>query len=374
LSRYRGAAGAAIGALIVLGLPTGMLGVAWPSIRDALNAPLAGLGVLLGAMTVTQFGASTFSGAIRDRLGTTRVLLFPAAMAAAGLALFAVATDWIVITLASAILGAGVGLLDAAINTEAALRRGVRFMAALHGAWAVGAAVGPPLITVAIGLGSWRLGYGVGAIAFVLVAVATLTMRNAFEQAPTHDLAAGESARAHLLMGAALMFVYVGIELGAGQWAFTRFTAADVLDTNTAAAALFLYWAGLAAGRFVLALVGHRLEPRRWLDLSVIGSLLATIAFSLAPAFIAALVALPLLGISLSVFVPVLIYVTPQRVGHEAAPHAIGYMVAAGMLGGATLPALIGLVMQNSGVALLGPALVLLAVALALLHRASLRA
>src|SRR5436190_17813365 len=93
LIRYRGAAVAAIGALVVLGLPTGMLGVAWPSIRDALGAPLAGLGVLLGAMTVTQFAASTFSGAIRERLGTTRVLLLPAAMAAAGLALFAVATD-----------------------------------------------------------------------------------------------------------------------------------------------------------------------------------------------------------------------------------------------------------------------------------------
>ena len=374
LIRQRRAAVAAIGALVVLGLPTGMLGVAWPSIRDALGAPLAGLGILLGAMTVTQFGASTFSGAIRERLGTTRVLIFPAAMAAAGLALFAVATDWIVITLASTILGAGVGLLDAAINTEAALRRGVRFMAALHGAWAVGAALGPPLITVAIGLGSWRLGYGVGAVAFVLVAAATLTLRNAFEQAPMHDLAAGTSARTHLFTGAALMFVYVGIELGAGQWAFTRFVAADALDSNTAAAAVFLYWAGLAAGRFVLALVGHLLAPRRWLDLSVIGALIATIAFSLAPVTIAALVALPSLGVSLSVFVPVLIYVTPQRVGHESAPHAIGYMVAAGMLGGATLPALTGLVMQNSGVAQLGPALVVLAVALALLHRASLRA
>src|SRR3954470_17280618 len=97
----RGAAVAAIGALIVLGLPTGMLGVAWPSIRDALGARLAGLGVLLGGMTVPQFAASTFSGKIRERLGTTRVLLIPAAMAAAGLALFAIGSDWIVITLAS---------------------------------------------------------------------------------------------------------------------------------------------------------------------------------------------------------------------------------------------------------------------------------
>jgi hypothetical protein len=69
----------------------------------------------------------------------------------------------------------------------------------------------------------------------------------------------------------------------------------------------------------------------------------------------------------------VLIYVTPQRVGHETAPHAIGYMVAAGMLGGATLPAATGLLMQNSGVAVLGPTLVVLAVVLALLHRISLR-
>ena len=87
-----------------------------------------------------------------------------------------------------------------------------------------------------------------------------------------------------------------------------------------------------------------------------------------------ALLALPLLGVSLSVFVPVLIYVTPQRVGHQTAPHAIGYMVAAGMLGGATLPAATGLLMQNSGVEALGAALVGLAVVLAALHRASLRA
>lgn len=371
--KIKGAAVAAIGALIVLGLPTGMLGVAWPSIRDALGGPLAGLGVLLGAMTVTQFAASTFSGAIRARLGTTRVLLLPAAMAAAGLALFAVATDWIVITLASALLGAGVGLLDAAINTEAALRRGVRFMAALHGAWAVGAALGPPLITLAIGVGSWRFGYGAAAIAFVLVAAATLTMRGALADAPTQEVIAAPSASAHLAMGAALMFVYVGIELGAGQWAFTRFTAASLLDTTTAATAVFLYWAGLAAGRLVLALVGHLLSPRRWLDLSVTGAVIATIGFSFAPAVLAALVALPLLGLSLSVFVPVLISVTPQRVGHETAPHAIGYMVAAGMLGGAALPAAAGLLMQNSGVAVLGPTLIVLAVLLALLHRVSLR-
>ena len=373
--KIKGTALAAIGALIALGLPTGMLGVAWPSIRDALGAPLAGLGILLGAMTVTQFAASTFSGRIRERLGTTRILILSSVLAAAGLALFTVVTGWIVIALASAILGAGLGLLDAAVNTEAALRCGVRFMAALHGAWAIGAALGPPLITFAMeGLGSWRFGYAAAAVAFFVVAIATLTLRGQLPEPPAQVLASASSARAHVVTGAALMFVYVGLELGAGQWAFTRFTASGELDTDTAATAVFLYWSGLGAGRLALAVVGYRIAARRWLDLSVVGAVVTAILFALLPPGAAALGALPLLGVSLSVFVPVLIYLTPQRVGHGTAPHAIGYMVAAGMLGGAILPAATGLVMQNSGVALLGPALVALAVALALLHRAALRA
>ena len=365
----RRAGAAAVFALVVLGLPTGMLGVAWPSIREALGAPLAGLGVILGAMTVTQFAASTFSGAIRARLGTTLVLLVPALFAAAGLALFALAGDWIVITLAAAILGAGLGVFDAAVNMEAALKRGVRFMGALHASWAAGAAIGPAVITFAIlGFGTWRVGFGLAAVLFLLVALAVVAMRGALTEAPQRDLPSADSGARHVAMSAALMFVYVGVELGAGQWSFTRFTFASELDTETAAAAVLLYWAGLGAGRVLLAVIGDRVGAMRWLDLSVMGALITTLAFSLLPPNAAALVALPVLGLCLSVFVPVLIYVTPQRVGDEAAPHAIGYMVAAGMLGGATLPAATGLLMQTVGVPALGPALVILAAVLAALH------
>ena len=369
----RRAGAAAVFALVVLGLPTGMLGVAWPSIREALGAPLAGLGVILGAMTVTQFAASTFSGAIRARLGTTRVLLVPALFAAAGLTLFALAADWIVITLAAAVLGAGLGVFDAAVNTEAALRRGVRFMGALHAAWAAGAAIGPAVITLAIlGLGTWRFGFALAAVLFnsftvfpeipgALAVMVALVWRAESVAMPVMLLRG-------VAIGAALMFAYVGVELGAGQWSFTRFTFASELGTEIAAAAVFLYWAGLGAGRVVLAVIGDRVGAPRWLDLSVAGTLIASLAFSLLPPNAAALIALPALGLCLSVFVPVLIYVTPQRVGHAAAPHAIGYMVAAGMLGGAVLPAAIGVLMQSVGVPSLGPALLILAAALAALH------
>ena len=87
-------AAVAFSGFVVLGLPTGMLGIAWPTIRTALDAPFAGLGVLLAAMTITQFGASGLSGLIRDRFGTIALLLVPTILAAGGLALFAFAGTW----------------------------------------------------------------------------------------------------------------------------------------------------------------------------------------------------------------------------------------------------------------------------------------
>jgi fucose permease len=98
-----------------------------------------------------------------------------------------------------------------------------------------------------------------------------------------------------------------------------------------------------------------------------------SLGFSVLPPAFAALLALPLLGMALSVFVPVLLYLTPRRIGTAAAPRAIGYQVAAAMIGGATLPAAVGLLMQSTDVAVLGPCLVAMAVVLGGLHVASTR-
>ena len=359
---------------MILGLPTGMLGIAWPSIRAELDAPLAGLGVVLAALTVAEFGSSALSGVIRARFGTIALLLVPTALAAGGLLLFTLAQTWPTIILAAAVLGAGLGLLDAAFNTEAALRRGIRFMAALHASWAVGATLGPALIgLVLVVAGSWRLGYAVAALAFVAFAIATYLVRGDLAGAPESEDAplATRSSRAVAVTGAALMFVYVGIELGAGQWSFTRLTADGALTDGLAGLAVFLYWAALAAGRIALALFGARVSAERLIDLSVAGAFASALAFWILPIPIAALVALPTIGLSLSVFVLLLLYLIPRRVGRAAAPHVIGYLVAAGMIGGAVLPAGIGLVLQSTGVSSLGICLTALAATFGVLHVAA---
>jgi fucose permease len=373
--RRRTAAIAFVG-LVLLGLPTGMLGIAWPSMRTSLDAPFAGLGLLFAAMTVPQFAASAASGLLRERMGTIALILASVASAAAGLAIFAIASGWWATILASAVLGCGLGLLDAAANTEGALRGDIRFMGVLHGAWAIGASLGPPLVGAAlVASDSWRPAYVLAAVLFALLGVATFALRSDLSAAPEMKAeASGErSIGRTVIVGCALMFVYVGIEVGAGQWTYTRFTADASLTEVVAGLAVFLYWSALAAGRLALAVIGDRVGPARLLDLSVLGALAGTLGYWVLPPPLAALIALPFLGVALSVFVPVLLYLTPRRIGSAAAPRAIGYQVAATMIGGATLPAAVGLLMQSVGVAVLGPCLVAMAVVLAGLHVASTR-
>jgi fucose permease len=221
--------------------------------------------------------------------------------------------------------------------------------------------------------GSWRLGYAVAALAFLGFAIATFLARGDLAAAPESDDApvATRGARRASVMGGALMFVYVGIELGAGQWSFTRLTADSALSDGLAGLAVFLYWSALAAGRVALAVFGDRIRAARLVDLSVAGAIASAVAFWILPPAIAALLALPSIGLSLSVFVPLLLYLIPRRVGRAAAPHVIGYLVAAGMIGGALLPASIGLVLQSAGVSSLGICLSALAAVFGAIHVAA---
>ena len=154
---------------------------------------------------------------------------------------------------------------------------------------------------------------------------------------------------------------------------YTRFTTDGSLSEGLAGLAGFLYRSALAAGRIALAVVGDRLAPARLFDLSVFATLGSALGFWVLPPPFAALLALPCLGAALSVFVPVLLYLTTRRIGSAAAPRAIGYQVAAGMIGGASLPVAVGLLMQWIDVAALGPCLVTMAAVLSGLHVASTR-
>jgi fucose permease len=364
---------------VMLGLPAGAIGVAWPHMRASLNAPLAGLGLLLAAFTAGYFLASVTSGPLGARLGTPALLIGGCGLSCAGLLGLAVATQWWVLPVGSLLAGGGSGLIDAAVNAHVSVNRGVRYMGWLHASWAVGAAIGPQVVVLSLATTqSWRAAFAVVGIAFLAIGLLVTGTRQDWTPAasnPTSRAPAGLPARGNhrrtMLILAGLFLLAAGLEATAGDWSYTQLTIGRSLAAGPASWAASLFWVGLATGRIALGLFGDRTTPTRLLDASVGAAGLAALTYWLAPPVVAAYLALPVLGVAVSALFPLMLSVTPARVGAAATAHAVGYQLAGGTLGAGGLPALTGLVLQAAGVLALGPLLTVMAACMLVLHLVS---
>ena len=170
----------ALAAFVGLGIPDGMLGVAWPSIRATFHQPLSGLGWLLLASTCGYLAASAASGFLSDRLGTGILLVGAASASAAAMLTFATAGAWPLLLVGALALGAGGGSVDAGVNAYTALAHGTGPMNLLHACYGLGAALGPLAVTAALGRGwPWRAPYaGMLGVELALLAAFALTGRS----------------------------------------------------------------------------------------------------------------------------------------------------------------------------------------------------
>ena len=218
---------------VALGLPGGMLGVAWPSIRDTFEVPSAALGTLLLCGVVGYFAAGMLNGYVVTRLGTGRTLMIASLLSAAGIAGYSIAPGWWFIVAAGVILGIGQGILDAALNLFFASNFTPRLMNWLHAAFGLGAALGPLLMTLLFSLDqSWRVGYLVVVLIQIVLAVSFGVSEKLWHlshhdeadaDAPTPSIARtlGQPA---VLLSILLFFFFTGAEATAGNWRFTLFT------------------------------------------------------------------------------------------------------------------------------------------------------
>jgi fucose permease len=156
---------------VTLGLPEGMIGTAWPTLRHSFHAPLADLGLYLVVVTVGYVSSSSVSGLVLARLGVRPTILLGAAAAALGALGMTVAPSYWAFVLPGVAIGLAGGLWDSAVNTSMALAGRNRLLNFLHGCFGVGTSLGPLIITAAVLVGSWRTGYA----ALVVVEMALLT-------------------------------------------------------------------------------------------------------------------------------------------------------------------------------------------------------
>src|SRR5712691_9876205 len=166
---------------ISLGLPEGLLGVAWPSIRATFDLPLDALGLLLATFAGGYFVSSALSGRLLTSFGIGSVLSTSCATTGVCLLGYALAPSWPAMVILGGVLGIGAGIIDSALNTFAAVHYGSRVLNWMHAAFGLGAAVGPLVMTAILSAGlSWHLGYVSVALAQLGLAVGYWRTRQRF--------------------------------------------------------------------------------------------------------------------------------------------------------------------------------------------------
>lgn len=362
--------GIALAAFVMLGLIDGGLGVAWPSLREAFDRGVAELGLLLAFGSAGYLMASSFYGRLHGRWGTGTLLGTGSTLLFVGVCGYAFAPVWGVVALAAFLLGLGGGLVDTGMNAHAALTFDVGSINLLHAGYGVGATLGPLVITLSlVATASWRWGYAGMAVLQLVTAAAVWARRDHWAGSePTQPGDAPQpKARAPLILSVTLFFLYTGVEVGTGQWAFTLLSEGRGLSTAAAGTWVAIYWAGLTVGRFGFGIVGARLTASRILNGSMVVSLLGIAWLWWNPADLG-VIGLPLAGLGFAAVFPTLVSLTPARLGRELSTKAMGYQLGAANLGAAGVPWLLGLAAEARGVETLAPGLFLAAVALTVVY------
>ena len=368
---------------VALGLPDGLLGVAWPSIQGSFSLSVDAIGALLVAVTVGFLLAGTASGRVIARIGVGRYAALGSLIRATALLGYSVAGDWSAMVGLGFAFGLGSGCIDTGMNTYFATNLSSGLMNWLHAAFGLGATLGPVLMTSVLAAGrSWQLGYVVvGLIQAVFVLAFSLTWRRWQLRAPasTDAEVVGPAKRPAALatlrlpvvwLGIALFFSYTGIESSASQWVYSLLTEARGVDVALAGSLVSIYWGSLTVGRLLFGLVVDRLSKVRLLRVVLASVVAGAGMIWIGTPDMLSFAGIALMGLALSSVFPLFVSLTPRRVGEEHAPNAIGFQMAAAGTGFALIPAVAGVMARWWSLEVVGPFLVAISVAMFLLHEA----
>ncbi|MGD0084968.1 MAG: MFS transporter [Acidimicrobiales bacterium] len=368
--------------VVILGIPDGVLGVLWPSMRAAFHLPLDDLGVLTVASAALYFAGGLIADRVRTRLGSGNAMVASCGVALVGLAVWSGAPSWLLLLGAVALLGGSRGVIDAVLNAEAALDGGVRRLGLLHGSWAIGGTLGPLLVAAVLAWAhDWRVAVVVvaaGVLVLMALALVDRQRDRSAVPAPTCPVAlaspadarragepeagarrsdsapsGGARSRLRLVLTIATFVAYTAAESGPIAWGYTYLIYDRHTSRTVAAVAIASYWAALMAGRFGLAVVDDRMAGTTILEASCILMIAGTGLFWLLPGSLS-IAGLPIAGLGAAAVFPMLMALMPSRLGEAATGHAVGISIAAASLAGPAAVAVFGVLAAHLGVGALG--------------------
>ncbi len=361
-------------AFIALGLPDGLLGVGWPSIRAGFSIPLDAIGMLLTASVAGYMTSSFLNGFLLSRLGVGRLLAASCFLTGLALIGYTLVPQWWMMVLLGVIAGLGAGAIDAGLNTYVAAHFSEGFMQWLHACWGIGITIGPIIMTLGLtALNTWQFGYRVvGGFQIALAAcfVLTLAMWNqkntpadsgATKLLTDYKTPMGETLRQpRVWLSVVLFFLYVGVESSLGIWSYTLLTESRGVDITLAGFFVGSYWLTFTIGRIAAGMITGRVGVNRLVLGGLVGALLGAVLLIWNPTELANVLAVAIIGFSIAPIFPAMMSGTKTRVGDQNTANTIGMQMAATGFGTMVIPSLMGILARQISLEVIPVCLLLL--------------
>ena len=275
-------------AFVSLGLAAASMGPTLLGLAQRLHAPLSAMSYCLTAGSVGYLLGSYQGGRLYDRVRGHPVMAGMLLVVAAGLFLVPrMPALWLLIAV-RLLMGLGQGALDVGGNTLLLWTHGAKvgpYMSSLHFFWGVGAFLSPLIIAQLLLRGAGLEG-AYAALAVLMLPPALWLLS---QPSPRHPRLAGENepirpARPLLvLLTAGILFLFVAVEVGLGDWIATYAVRVGLGDNATAAYLTSAFWGALTAGRFLSIPLAIRFRPQDLLGADLLGCLLGTGVLLAAP-------------------------------------------------------------------------------------------
>lgn len=280
-------------------------------------------------------------------------------------------------------MGFGNGIEDSAWNAWVGnMQHANELLGFLHGAYGLGATIGPLIATAMVTRGSlpWYTFYfvmiGAETVALCLAAPAFWRATAKVHRAAMHAANNGSTessangadgstqkrttTRTVLLnpitwLVAFFLLGYVGAEVSLGGWITTFMLKVRHAEPFLAGLTSTFFWLGLTVGRVVLGFVTGKIGEKFAITLYLILSIALQLLYWLVPNFAASATFVTFLGFFLGPLFPAAIVAATKLLPKSYHVSAIGFAAAFGGGGAAIFPFAIGAIAQHKGVEVLQP-------------------
>lgn len=344
-------------AFISLGLPDGLLGSAWPTMRVELSAPVSMMGIISFIIAAGTVISSLQSDRLTFRFGVGKITTVSVAMTAAAIFGFSVSHSFWELCFWAVPYGLGAGSIDAALNNYVALHYKSRHMSWLHCMWGIGASAGPLIMGFVLTHGfRWNRGYAcVGIIQVVLTVILLFSLP--LWQKKGKETGSGVSDRKPMSLKEILgvpgvwsvmitFFCYCAIEQTTGQWAASFLVLTRGISAADAAHFASMFFIGITLGRGICGFITFKLNDSQMIHMGfafiVLGIILIFLPFKWS-----AIAGLIIVGFGCAPIYPSLIHATPAHFGADKSQAVIGVQMASAYVGTTLVPPIFGLIAEH---------------------------